>query len=68
MHTVIIVGLSSMSYPVSEGPHLGSNAVVSVCTTIQLGTVGRDVAVNIVTPVTGSIITGIKQNIILYII
>ena len=49
-----------MSYSVTEGPLLGPNAVVSVCATIQLGTAGRDVAVNIFTPVTGSVITGEK--------
>lgn len=52
--TVIIVGLSSMSYSVTEGP----NAMVSVCGTILLGTAGRDVSVYIFTPVTGSVITG----------
>ena len=53
-HTVIIVGLSSTSYGVTEGP----NAVATVCVTIQLGSVGRDVAVLLFTPVTGSVITG----------
>ena len=43
-----------MSYKVTEGP----NAVVSVCATIQLGSVGRDVAVILVTPVTGTVLTG----------
>ena len=54
IHTVIIVGLSSMSYRVIEDP----NAVATVCATIQLGSVGRDVAVLLFTPVTGSVITG----------
>ena len=52
------MGLSSTSYSVTEGPLLGPNAVVEVCATIQLGSVGRDVAVNIFTPLTGSVITG----------
>ena len=53
-HTVIVIGLSSTSYQVTEGP----NAVATVCVTIQLGSVGRDVAVLLFTPVTGSVITG----------
>ena len=52
------MGLSSKSYSVSEGPLHSPNKVVSICATIQVGTVGRDVAVNIFTPVQGSAITG----------
>ena len=58
-----------MSYSVTEGPLLGPPATVSVCATIQLGTVGRDVAVNIYTPVTGSVITGraVIMNFYMYL-
>ena len=47
--TVVIIGLSSLVYQVTEGP----SAVVTVCATIQLGSVGREVAINLTTQVTG---------------
>ena len=48
---VVIVGLSSLVYQVTEGQH----TVATVCATIQLGSVGRsrEVAVNLTTQATG---------------
>lgn len=61
LYAVVIIGLSSMTYQVTEGP----NAVATVCATIQLGSVGKDVAVNLTTQVTGEVITGIDLQIYL---
>ena len=54
--SVIVVGLSSLTYQATEGP----NAVATVCATIEVaaGPVSRDMVVYLVTPVTGSTITG----------
>ena len=48
-------------YQATEGPLLGPPTVVMVCATIQLGSLGRDVSVNLVTPVTGSAVIGKSQ-------
>ena len=54
--TVFIVGLSKLVYEVSEAP----DAVATVCATIDvaLGPVSRDTVVHLLTPITGSSITG----------
>ena len=53
---MIVVGLSSLTYQATEGP----GAVASVCATIEVaaGPVSRDMVVYLITPVTGSAITG----------
>ena len=48
------MGLSSMVYQVTEGP----SAVATVCATIQLGSVGREVAINLTTQATGAVSIG----------
>ena len=55
-NTVLIVGLSQLTYEVAEGP----SAVATVCATIEvaLGPVSRDTVVNIATPLTGASVTG----------
>ena len=57
---MIVVGLSSLTYQATEGP----GAVASVCATIEIaiGPVSRDMIVYLVTPVTGSSITGKKYT------
>ena len=54
--SVIVVGLSQLTYQVSEGP----NAVATVCATIEvaLGSVSKDTIVNLVTPLSGAAVTG----------
>ena len=56
MFVAIFVGLSSLTYDVTEGP----NAVASVCATIEIAIrpLRRDTSVNIVTPVVGTSDTG----------
>ena len=59
--TAILVRLSQLMYQVTEGPLLGPAADVMVCATIQLGSLGRDVSVNLVTPATGPAVIGKSQ-------
>ncbi len=54
IYAVIIVGLSQLMYDVTEGPL----ETVSVCVTIELGSLGSDVSVILMTPVTGSTVIG----------
>ena len=56
LDAVIVVGLSQLTYQVTEAP----NAVATVCATIEvaLGSVSKDTIVNLVTPLTGSMVTG----------
>jgi hypothetical protein len=58
---VIVVGLSSLTYQATEGP----SAVASVCATIEVaaGPVSRDMVVYLITPVTGSTITGKRYTV-----
>ena len=58
---MIVVGLSSLMYQATEGP----DAVASVCATIEVaaGPVSRDTIVYLVTPITGSTITGKRCKI-----
>ena len=51
-------------YQVTEGPLLGPFAEVMVCVIIDFGSLGQDVSVNLVTPITGSFVIG-KMNIII---
>ena len=50
--------LSQLMYQVTEGPLLGPFAEAVVCVTIAVGSAGRDIAVNLVTPVTGPNVIG----------
>ena len=60
---MIVVGLSSLTYQATEGP----GAVASVCATIEVaaGPVSRDMVVYLITPVTGSAITGKNAEMII---
>ena len=45
-------------YQVTEGPLLGPSSELMICVTIDFGSLGRDVSVNLVTPITGSSVIG----------
>ena len=50
------MGLSQLMYDATEGP----NSVATVCATIEvaLAPVSKDTIVNLITPITGTTITG----------